>query len=321
MASGCAIVVNSGCANACTGDEGWPTPTRMAEEVALALGCPSEQVLVASTGVIGVGLNMDRVVPGIREACASLRTRQRQRCSTRHHDDRPVSEGTRRARDDATRGRFPSAAMAKGLRNDRAEYGDDARLHFDRCPGDGPRCCSARSSNQRATRSTRSRWTASAPPTTRCSRWRPAAAACSSTRSSIRRCSTGCSSVSRPLALGIVRGGEGATKLIAVTVYDARTADEARQVARTIANSPLVKTAVHGADPNWGRIVAAAGRAGVRFDIQRVTVRIGGVLLFENGLPHDESAPRAAEMLKRDTVDVEVGLGAATPPRRSGDAT
>src|SRR6266550_5375782 len=69
--TGCAIVVNSGCANACTGEEGLANATRMAEEVALALGCPSEQVLVASTGVIGVGLNMDRVVAGIREACAS----------------------------------------------------------------------------------------------------------------------------------------------------------------------------------------------------------------------------------------------------------
>jgi glutamate N-acetyltransferase/amino-acid N-acetyltransferase len=70
-----------------------------------------------------------------------------------------------------------------------------------------------------------------------------------------------------------------------------------------------VKTAVHGADPNWGRIVAAAGRAGVRFDMQRVTVRVGGILLFENGLPHDESAQRAADILKRDTVDIEVSLG------------
>jgi len=116
-------------------------------------------------------------------------------------------------------------------------------------------------------------------------------------------------SVSEPLALGIVRGGEGATKVIAVSVYDARTIDDARKVARTIANSPLVKTAVHGADPNWGRIVAAAGRAGVRFDMQRITVRIGGILLFENGLPHDESAARAAEILTRDTVDIEVSLG------------
>ena len=65
--------------------------------------------------------------------------------------------------------------------------------------------------------------------------------------------------MSKELALGIVRGGEGATKLISVSVRDARNIDDARQVARTIANSPLVKTAVHGADPNWGRIVAAAG--------------------------------------------------------------
>jgi glutamate N-acetyltransferase/amino-acid N-acetyltransferase len=115
--------------------------------------------------------------------------------------------------------------------------------------------------------------------------------------------------VSRPLALGIVRGGEGATKLIAVTVNHAASIDDARQVARTIANSPLVKTAVHGADPNWGRIVAAAGRSGVRFDMQQVTVRVGGVLLFENGLPHDEAAPQAEEILKRDTVDIEVSLG------------
>jgi len=115
--------------------------------------------------------------------------------------------------------------------------------------------------------------------------------------------------VSKELALGIVRGGEGATRVIAITVRDARTVDDARQVARTIANSPLVKTAVHGADPNWGRIVAAAGRSGITFDIDRLMVRVGGILLFEHGLPHDEAAPQAAEVFRRDTVDVELSLG------------
>jgi glutamate N-acetyltransferase / amino-acid N-acetyltransferase len=115
--------------------------------------------------------------------------------------------------------------------------------------------------------------------------------------------------VSRDLALGIVRGGEGATKLIAVTVRDAKTEADARQVARTIANSPLVKTAVHGADPNWGRIVAAAGRSGVVFDMNRATVRIGGILLFENGLPHDDGAPRAATHLEQQNVEIDVTLG------------
>jgi glutamate N-acetyltransferase/amino-acid N-acetyltransferase len=115
--------------------------------------------------------------------------------------------------------------------------------------------------------------------------------------------------VSRELAVGIVRGGEGATKLIAVNVHDARTRDEARQVARTVANSPLVKTAVHGADPNWGRIVAAAGRSGVRFDVNRATVHVGGVLLFENGVPHDDAAPQAAEHMKQRDVAIDVSLG------------
>jgi glutamate N-acetyltransferase/amino-acid N-acetyltransferase len=115
--------------------------------------------------------------------------------------------------------------------------------------------------------------------------------------------------VSRVLALGIVRGGEGATKLIAVSVRDARDEDDARLVARTIANSPLVKTAVHGADPNWGRIVAAAGRSGGRFDIARTTVHVGGVLLFEHGLPHDDAAPEAARHLQGTDIDITVNLG------------
>jgi glutamate N-acetyltransferase/amino-acid N-acetyltransferase len=80
-------------------------------------------------------------------------------------------------------------------------------------------------------------------------------------------------------------------------------------VARTIANSPLVKTAVHGADPNWGRIVAAAGRAGVPFDVSRATVHVGGVLLFEHGLPHDDAAPLAAEHMKQAEVVIDVRLG------------
>ena len=116
--------------------------------------------------------------------------------------------------------------------------------------------------------------------------------------------------VSRELALGIVRGGEGATKLISVEVRDARTIDEARQVARTIANSPLVKTAVHGGDPNWGRLVAAAGRAGVTFALDRVMVRIGSLVLFSNGQPHDHLASQAADYLRGNDLEIEVNVGA-----------
>jgi glutamate N-acetyltransferase/amino-acid N-acetyltransferase len=120
--------------------------------------------------------------------------------------------------------------------------------------------------------------------------------------------------VCRTLALAIVRGGEGATKLITITVTGGRSVDDARRAAKAIANSPLVKTAVHGGDPNWGRLIAVAGRAGVDFDLARAGVSIGPVVLFADGRPHDDAAPRAAEYLKNAEVAITVHLG-------SGDAS
>jgi glutamate N-acetyltransferase/amino-acid N-acetyltransferase len=119
--------------------------------------------------------------------------------------------------------------------------------------------------------------------------------------------------VCEPLAVGIVRGGEGATKLITIEVSGGRTHEQAKRAARAIANSPLVKTAIHGADPNWGRLVAAAGRAGVDFVLDAARVRIGDVELFAQGRPFDERAPEASEHLQgRDVlVCVDLGTGGA----------
>ena len=114
------------------------------------------------------------------------------------------------------------------------------------------------------------------------------------------------------LALGIVRGGEGATKLVTVNVTGAASSDEARRSAKAIGNSLLVKTAIHGGDPNWGRLIAVAGRAGVGFNPGRAKVTIGPVVLFENGRPYDERASEAAEYLTRKEVVVSVDLGAGS---------
>jgi glutamate N-acetyltransferase/amino-acid N-acetyltransferase len=123
----------------------------------------------------------------------------------------------------------------------------------------------------------------------------------------------GLTAVCRELALGIVRGGEGATKLVTVKVAGAASEAEARIAAKAIANSPLVKTAIHGGDPNWGRLIAVAGRAGVAFDLNRAVVTIGSIVLFEHGKPHDECAPDAAAYLqgKDLTVSVDLGSGSA----------
>src|SRR5204862_6630908 len=116
----------------------------------------------------------------------------------------------------------------------------------------------------------------------------------------------GLTAVCRELALGIVRGGEGATKLVTVMVKGAASSDQARKAAKAIANSLLVKTAIHGGDPNWGRLIAVAGRAGVAFDLERAAVAIGSTVLFKDGRPHDEKAPEAAEYLKGKELTVSV---------------
>ena len=82
-----------------------------------------------------------------------------------------------------------------------------------------------------------------------------------------------------------------------------------RRAARAIANSPLVKTAIHGGDPNWGRLVAVMGRSGSAFDLDRAAVRIGPVELFRDGTPYDERSAEAAEYLTGEEIQVEVDLG------------
>jgi glutamate N-acetyltransferase/amino-acid N-acetyltransferase len=114
------------------------------------------------------------------------------------------------------------------------------------------------------------------------------------------------------LALGIVRGGEGATKLVTVRISGAASVADARKTAKAIATSLLVKTAIHGGDPNWGRLLAVAGRAGVAFNPDRAKVTIGSVVLFEGGRPYDDRAPDAADYLKQADVEVGVDLGAGS---------
>ena len=89
----------------------------------------------------------------------------------------------------------------------------------------------------------------------------------------------------------------------------ARSDSDAKKTARAIANSPLVKTAIHGGDPNWGRLVAVAGRSGAAFSLDRAVVRMGPIELFSDGSPHDELAPDAAEYLKGHEIEVFVDLG------------
>ncbi|MBW1755510.1 MAG: bifunctional glutamate N-acetyltransferase/amino-acid acetyltransferase ArgJ, partial [Deltaproteobacteria bacterium] len=113
------------------------------------------------------------------------------------------------------------------------------------------------------------------------------------------------------LAKKIVADGEGAEHLVRIEVRGTRTDADAVQIARTIAGSQLVKTAFHGCDPNWGRILAAAGRSGVRFNPDHVSVRIGGVPIFERGMPvmTSKTEAQATAKMKRPEYGISVMVG------------
>ena len=310
-----AIVVNAGCANACTGATGMADAIEMSTRTAAAVGCAAEEVLVASTGVIGVALPMPRVVAGIASAASALTRGKGSETAHAIMTTDPFPK-ERAVRVDTSRGAFTVGGTAKGSGmiepNMATMLGfltTDARVSpallqraliasardtFNAITVDGEcstnDCLFALASGESGIEIDEDTY--------------PALLA-------------GMLDVSRELAIGIVRGGEGATKLIAITVRGAVDDADARRVARTIANSPLVKTAVHGADPNWGRIVAAAGRSGGRFDVGRTSVRVGDVLLFENGLPHDDAAPQAGRHLQGTDIRIELDLGTGS----SGTAT
>ena len=302
-----AIVVNSGCANACTGPEGQAHAKAMAAETAASIDCAPRDVLVASTGVIGVALPIDRVVAGIRAAVPML-ARDHGSDAARAIMTTDLFPKECAATVTTPRGDFTVGGMAKGA--GMIEPNMATMLGFLTTDA-AVSPVLLRSALETSARDTFNAITVDAECSTNDSLFALASGASDLAidDATYPALLEGFLTVSRQLALGIVRGGEGATKLIAVTVSDVQSVDAARLVARTIANSPLVKTAIHGADPNWGRIVSAAGRSGATFDVAKTSVRIGGVLLFDHGAAHDERAPQAAEHLQGSTVQIDVSLG------------
>jgi glutamate N-acetyltransferase/amino-acid N-acetyltransferase len=305
-----AIIANSGCANACTGEDGVEVARAMAAETARLVGCAVEQVLVASTGVIGVNLSLDKIRSGLPIAFQAL----------------AADHGPQAARAIMTTDPFPKeAAIQVSLGGTDITIGGMAK---------GSGMIEPMMATMLGFITTDA--AVAAPLLTRALREVvdhtfnaiTVDGECS-TNDCVMLLANGASGVTIDetnydaftqaletvclrLALGIVRGGEGATKLITITVTGAANEREARQAAKIIANSPLVKTAVHGGDPNWGRLIAAAGRSGVAFELSRAAVTIGSIVLFKDGRPHDEAAPEAAKYLRHDEVGIVVELGAGS---------
>jgi len=301
------IVCNSGCANACTGNAGFEVSKSTAEIAGRLLGCSPEEVLVASTGVIGVDLDLGKVSRGVTKA-ANILSRDR------HHEAARAIMTTDpwpkefAVRVDTPSGSFHVGGMAKG--SGMIEPLMATMLGFLTCDAKVEPVV-LRKALTAAVRDTFNAITVDGECSTNDTVFALANGASGVVIDDglYPALEKGLRAVSKELALGIVRGGEGATKLVAIRVKGAREWSHAERAARTIANSPLVKTAIHGGDPNWGRLIAAAGRSGVPFELNRAAVRIGGIVLFENGQPHDQNAQTAAQYLSGAEIDIEVDLG------------
>jgi glutamate N-acetyltransferase/amino-acid N-acetyltransferase len=302
-----AIVVNSGCANACTGPDGLAHADSMTEMTSAALACEPSAVLVASTGVIGVKLDMAKVQRGITTASAALaRTGGADAALAIMTTDPFPKEASVEIETPA--GSFRVGGIAKG--SGMIEPNMATMLGFVTMDAHVEPALLQRALKA-AVDDTFNAITVDGECSTN-----DCVFALANGASSVRLNEDeyavlveALKSVCLPLAVGIVRGGEGATKLITVQVVGAISDQDARRTARAIANSLLVKTAIHGGDPNWGRLVAVAGRSGSDFVLERAAVRIGPVELFSGGAPHDERADAAAEYLKGTDIIVEVDLG------------
>ena len=307
-----AILVNSGCANACTGESGLRVAQEMAVETASVVGCAPEHVLVASTGVIGVALDIEKIRAALPAAMREL----------------AADQGAAAARAIMTTDPFPKEAAARiSIGGREITIGGMAKgsgmieprmatmLAFITTDAAVPQPLLSRALRE-AVDETFNAITVDGDCSTNDCVMLLANGAGNATvdETSYGIFLQGLRAVCLRLALGIVRGGEGATKLVTINVSGAASTAEARQAAKTIANSLLVKTAIHGGDPNWGRLIAAAGRANVAFDPSRATVMIGTVVLFKDGRPYDEAAPQAANYLKNKelTILVDLGVGNAS---------
>jgi len=295
-----AVVVNSGNANCCIGLQGERDTARMAELAALALGCDPALVGVASTGVIGKLMDMAKVEKGIADAAKKLGTDPKPFLEAILTTDLVEKEALATCGPAIVYGVCKGSGMiAPNMATMLAFLLTDASVEPDaldrvlRKAADVSFNCltvdSDTSTNDMAV-ALASGGSGHAP----------------SEEDLLRAVTEVCVSLAKQIA----RDGEGATKLIEVCV---RGTANPKRVARTIADSPLVKTAMFGCDPNWGRILAAAGRAGVDFDpsVARLALAASGEehILFEEGSPAAFDAKHVSAALKSDCVRIELDLG------------
>jgi len=319
IAKGClrGVVVNSGNANACTGKQGEKDARRMCDLAAAVAKCSAKEILPSSTGIIGHLLPMEKIERGIVEAGLALG-------DTEEHAhlfaDAIITTDTRRKTAAASFKIGKTEVMLAGI-----------------CKGAGmigPRMTAAPHATmlaylttdaqiaapllkklmQQATDDSFNSVTIDDHMSTNDTAVLLASGASGAkitTPAATKAFAAALKDVCQFLAYQIAADGEGATKVVTITVRQAKTEKDARLMARAIANSPLVKCAMNGNDPNWGRIVSAAGLAGAAFNPDKATLTLQGTTVFKNGqpLPFDAAAVSTSLNAPEVKVDLTCRLG------------
>ena len=304
-----AIVVNSGNANACTGEQGMKDAWTMVDMTANALHLPREQVLVSSTGVIGQYLPIEKVIEGIRElstklsidgnkdAAEAIMTTDlfSKECAVRFKSGSSVitvggmAKGSGMiAPNMATMLAFVTtdAVIAPSALQEALNAANSHSFNCISVDGDMSTndmvlvLANGLAKNEEIRQNT------------------PA----------FRQFLTALEYVLVKLAKMIVRDGEGATKFVEIIVQGARSEEEAMQAARSVANSNLVKTALHGADANWGRILAAVGYSGIEFNPAKVSISFNGLPVFKPNYEIVLDEEKAKEALSQKDITVQINL-------------
>ncbi len=310
-----AIVVNAGNANACTGKQGERDANEMCSLAAREIGCDADDVLPSSTGIIGHLMPMEKVRDGIHRAAAALGN------SAGHA------------------GAFADAILTTDTKRKAAattiKIGKSLITIAGVCKGSGmigPRLSGAKHATMLAYLTTdaaiaapllRKIFFAAADDSfnavtiddhtstndTACILASGLSGARIDSPIATKKFTAALNEVCQSLAYQIAADGEGATKVVKIIVSGATSVADARLMSRAIANSPLVKCAMHGNDPNWGRIVSAAGLCGATFDPDKATLTLQGTRVFQRGRPVEFNASAVSKSLATSEVIVQLTCG------------
>ena len=305
-----AVVVNTKNANALTGRQGEKDVLKTAATASKLLGIPANSVLVHSTGVIGVPLPMPRIISGVRQAVLRL-SRMGGRdaadailtTDTFHkYSARPLFIG---GKDSWICGWAKGSGMIHPNMATMLVY-----LLTDLAISPAL----LKQALREAVEPSFHRITVDGDVSTNDSVVLMANGACgnkplASKNADYRGFLQALKEVCLDLAKAVVRDGEGATKLVSITLRNAKNPKDAYLAAMSVAKSPLVKTAIFGADPNWGRVLAAVGYSGAALDVDKARVLIGGYLLYNGGKKVSWSRERLRKILSEKDVDIVVDLG------------